>query len=150
MSCICCSTYWNIGSLVSVSLRCFVTGNMSSQLPLQPTHLPPLGHGICGVQKAVNFWMEFYWKEKIAIPYQGINPALYSKVKVKCTLVQALRLCTGRTAHRGGGGRDIALLFHDNDTRRGWGVSVTLGPLFTPGKDPVQIVQEAGWAPGSA
>ena len=23
------------------------------------------------------------------------------KVKVKCTLVQALRLCTGRTAHRG-------------------------------------------------
>jgi len=22
-------------------------------------------------------------------------------------------------------------------------------PLFTPGKDPVPIVQEAGWAPGS-
>jgi hypothetical protein len=36
----------------------------------------------------------------------------YSKVKkVKCTLVQALRLCTGRTAHRESGG--IALLFHD-------------------------------------
>jgi len=50
--------------------------------------------------------------------------------KVKCTLVQALRLCTGRTAHRG--------------TRRGWGVSVTPRPLFTPGKDPVPIVQEAG------
>jgi hypothetical protein len=33
------------------------------------------------------------------------------KVKVKCTLVQALRLCTGRTAHRGS--RGIALLFHD-------------------------------------
>jgi hypothetical protein len=31
------------------------------------------------------------------------------KVKVKCTLVQALRLCTGRTAHRGS--RGIALLF---------------------------------------
>ena len=30
------------------------------------------------------------------------------KVKVKCTLVQALRLCTGRTAHRGS--RGIALL----------------------------------------
>ena len=29
--------------------------------------------------------------------------------KVKCTLVQALRLCTGRTAHRGS--RGIALLF---------------------------------------
>jgi hypothetical protein len=65
---------------------------------------------------------------------------------VKCTLVQALRLCTGRTAHRGS--RGIALLFHDHGTRRGRGVSVTPRPLFTPGKDPVPIVQEAGWAPG--
>jgi len=32
-------------------------------------------------------------------------------VKVKVTLVQALGLCTGRTAHRGS--RGIALLFHD-------------------------------------
>jgi hypothetical protein len=35
-----------------------------------------------------------------------------------------------------------------NGTRRGWGVSVTPRPLFTPGKDTVPIVQEAGWAPG--
>jgi len=28
-------------------------------------------------------------------------------------------------------------------------VSVTPRPLGTPGKDPVLIVQEAGWAPGS-
>ena len=73
-------------------------------------------------------------------------PPLISKGKVKCTLVQALRLCTGRTAHRGS--RGIALPFHDHGTRRGWGVSVTPRPLFTPGKDPVPIVQEAGWAPG--
>ena len=53
-------------------------------------------------------------------------------VKVKCTLVQALRLCTGRTAHRGS--RGIALPFHDHGTRWGWGVSVTPRPLFTPGK----------------
>jgi hypothetical protein len=39
------------------------------------------------------------------------------KVKVKCTLVQALRLCTGRTAHRGS--RGTAILFHDHGTRRG-------------------------------
>ena len=32
-------------------------------------------------------------------------------VKLKVTLVQALRLCTGRTAHSGN--RVIALLFHD-------------------------------------
>ena len=67
------------------------------------------------------------------------------KVKVKVTLVQALRLCTGRTAHRAS--RGIALLFHDHFTRREWGVSVTLRPLFTPGKDPVPIVQGVGWAP---
>jgi len=35
-----------------------------------------------------------------------------------------------------------------NGTRRGWGVSVTPRMLFSPGKDPVPIVQEAGWAPG--
>ena len=39
------------------------------------------------------------------------------KVKVKVTLIQALRFCTGRTAHRGS--RGIALLFHDHGTRRG-------------------------------
>ena len=65
---------------------------------------------------------------------------------VKCTLVQALRLCTDRTAHRGS--RSIALLFHDRGTRRGWGVSITPWSLFTPGKDPIPTVQEAGWAPG--
>jgi len=37
--------------------------------------------------------------------------------KVKCTLIQALRLCTGRTAHRGS--RGIALLFLDHGTSRG-------------------------------
>ena len=36
---------------------------------------------------------------------------------VKCTLVQALRLCAGRTAHRGS--RGIALPFGDHGTRRG-------------------------------
>ena len=45
-------------------------------------------------------------------------------------------------------GRGIALLFHDRGTRRGWVVSSTPRPQFTPGKDPVHILQEAGWAPG--
>ena len=68
------------------------------------------------------------------------------KIKVKVTLVQALRLCTSRTAHRGS--RGIALLFHDHGTRRGLGVSVTPWPLFNLGKHTVPIVPEAGWAPG--
>ena len=79
------------------------------------------------------------WRNK----YQHTNMKM---VKVKCTLVQALRLSTGRTAHRGS--RGVALPFLDHGTRRGWGVSVTPRPLFTPGKHPVPIVQEAGWAPG--
>ena len=45
-------------------------------------------------------------------------------------------------------GRGIALLFHDRGTRRGWVVSSTPRPHFTPGKDTVPILQEAGWAPG--
>jgi len=45
-------------------------------------------------------------------------------------------------------GRVIALIFHDRSTRRGWEVSSTSRPHFTPGKDPVPILQEAGWAPG--
>ena len=40
-----------------------------------------------------------------------------NKVKVKCTILQALRLCTGRTAHRAS--RGIALLFLEHGTRRG-------------------------------
>jgi len=40
----------------------------------------------------------------------------YFHVNVKCTLVQALRICTGRTAHRRS--RGIALLLDDHGTRR--------------------------------
>jgi hypothetical protein len=47
-------------------------------------------------------------------------------------------------------GRDVALLFHDLGTRKGLVISSTPRPHFTPGKDPVPIVQEAGWAPGLA
>ena len=45
-------------------------------------------------------------------------------------------------------GRGIALLFHDRGTRRGWVVSSTSRPLFTPWRDPVPILQETGWSPG--
>ena len=45
-------------------------------------------------------------------------------------------------------GRGIALLFHDRGTRRWWVVSSTPRPHFTPGKESVPILQEAGWHPG--
>jgi hypothetical protein len=52
----------------------------------------------------------------------GTSSQPYAKVyiqskRVKCTLVQALRLCTGCMAHTGS--RGIALLFHGHGTRRG-------------------------------
>jgi len=66
---------------------------------------------------------------------------IYIKVKVK------------RSRYRPGVaqrvGRGIALLFHDRGTRRGWVVSSTPRQHFIPGKDPVPILQEAGWAPES-
>jgi hypothetical protein len=68
----------------------------------------------------------------------------YLCIKVKHTLVQALRLCTGRPAHTGS--RDVALPFHDHCIRIGWWVSVTVPAALYHRKKPVPIVQEAVWA----
>jgi len=78
---------------------------------------------------------------------RGSTTPVSVKGKVKCTLIQALRLCTGRTTHRGS--RVIDVTFLDYGTRRGRGSSLTSRPLFTPGKGPVHIVQEVDWVPGS-
>ena len=56
--------------------------------------------------------------------------------------MQALRLCTGRRAHRGS--RGVALLFLDYGGRRDEELASSLGRSLPP----VPIVQEAGWAPG--
>ena len=66
--------------------------------------------------------------------------------KVKCTLVQALRLCTGRTARKDC--RNIALPFLHHGTRRGWGVRFTRRPLFTPGKDSYPLYRRLGGPQG--
>ena len=83
----------------------------------------------------------------LSCPPYALHACTRPSYSVKCSLEQALRLCTGRTAHRVG--RGIALLFPDHCTRRGWGVSVTPRLFFTPGKDSLPIVQEAVWAPGT-
>ena len=74
------------------------------------------------------------------IPHSAVSPSNHIYIKVKW-----FRYRPG-VAQRVG--RGIAVLFHDRGTRRGWVVSSTPRPHFTPGKDPVPIVQEAGWAPG--
>jgi hypothetical protein len=67
-------------------------------------------------------------------------------VKVKCTLVQALRLCTGRTAHRGS--RGIALPFLTTALEGVEGSASRRDRSLPPGKDPLPIAQEAVSAPG--
>ena len=64
------------------------------------------------------------------------------KAKVKVTLVQALLLCTGRTAHRGSGG--IALPFHDHGTRRGEGSASRPGRSLPPGKARYPLYRRQG------
>ena len=76
-------------------------------------------------------------KERSLVPDRCL---VIKKVKVKWSRYRrdvAQRVCRG-----------IALLFHDRGTSRGWVVSSTPRPHFTPGKDPVPIWQEVGWAPG--
>ena len=46
-------------------------------------------------------------QENLAHPVSQV--AVATKFFIKCAIVQALRLCTGRTAHRGS--RGISLLF---------------------------------------
>ena len=72
--------------------------------------------------------------------------AVLVKVKVKCTLVQALRLCTGRAAHRGS--RGIALPFHDHGTRRGEGSASRPGPSLPPGKTRYPLYRRLGGPQG--
>jgi len=78
--------------------------------------------------------------------FDDINRCCKVNVKVKCTVVKALRLCKSRTANNRS--RVIALIFLVHGTRRGRVVSVTPRSFFTPGKEPVPMVQEAEWAPG--
>ena len=109
--------YWTL----SVCAK-FISGNIyrgRSNRHKLPAHN---NHGTWDLFRVINYVLTFY----------------YRYGKVKCTLVQALRLCTGRKAHRGS--RGIALLFLDYSTRRGWGVSVTPRSLFTLGKDLVPTV----------
>ena len=68
------------------------------------------------------------------------------KVKVKCTLVQALRLCTGRTAHRGS--RGIALHFHEHGTRRGEGSASRPGRSLPPKKTRYPLYRRLGGPQG--
>jgi hypothetical protein len=84
------------------------------------------------------------WYER-SIWLQNISSSFVLK-KSKCTLLQALRLCTGRTAHRGS--RGIALPFHDHGTRRGEGSASRPGRSQTPGKTQYSFYMRLGGPQG--
>ena len=66
--------------------------------------------------------------------------------KVKVTVVQALRLCTGRTSHRGS--RVIALPFLDHGTRRGEGSASRPGRSLPQGKTRYPLYRRLGGPQG--
>ena len=62
--------------------------------------------------------------------------------KLKYALIQALRVCTGRTAHRGS--RGIALPFNDYSNRRGEGSVSRPGRSLPPGKKRYPLYRRLG------
>jgi hypothetical protein len=67
------------------------------------------------------YFSDMFWLITVIIQSEIVDTKEHYNIlsigKVKCNLVQALRLCTGRSAHSGS--RGIALFFHDHGTRRG-------------------------------
>ena len=87
-------------------------------------------------------WPPEFWNEDPTVVPNMISDFMYQKNEVKKDNCSRYRPGMAQSV-----GRGIALLFHDRGTRRGWVVSSTPLPHFTPGKDPVPILQEAGWSP---
>ena len=67
-------------------------------------------------------------------------------LKVNCTLVQALRLCTGRTTHRGS--RGLALLFLDQALEGDEGSASRAGRSLPPGKTRYPFYRRLGGPQG--
>ena len=84
----------------SVQLTVSTVQSQKSQREKKSSHLP------CLKTRHITLFKQCVTKWSLRL---YVNVILSKMVKVKCTLVQALRLCTGRTAHRGSTG--IALLF---------------------------------------
>jgi hypothetical protein len=93
-------------------------------------------------------WQHFLTSHQFLYLSSTLVTALcYVKVKkVKCTLVQALRLCTGRTARRGS--RGIALPFLDHDTRKGEGSASRPGRSLPRGKTRHPLCRRLGGPQG--
>ena len=100
--------------------------------------MPFISFSCCSNRVSRTWKSEFFFNStsvtvQFETKFESVDEFYNIKVKkVKVTLVQALRLCTGRTAHRGS--RGIALLFRDHCTRRGEGSALRPGRSLPPGK----------------
>jgi hypothetical protein len=83
---------------------------------------------------------------KLALLIAKVRATTTKVKKVKCTLVQALRLCTGHMAQTGS--RGIALLFLDHGTRRGEGSASCPGCSSLPGKTKYSLCRRLGGPQG--
>jgi len=115
--------------LLSANLHC-VTFQKSQNLSYIATEA--WNQSVCWILfSIIPILLNQRWYNTVAVYVTVEGPALKVKVKVKfrvkvkCSLVQALRLCTDRTAH--GVSRGIALLFLSHGTRK-----VARGQLHAP------------------
>jgi hypothetical protein len=85
---------------------------VSLTIHLPVLHIWALKCIVCNVShlSASRKHWQLQWRFERMYRTRSNNVEMFQYVKVNCTLVQAPRLSTGRTAHRGS--RDIALLFH--------------------------------------
>ena len=95
------------------------------------------------------FWSEMKWSEVTRVRLKFLGTKVPCMLGCSYTEGKKVKWSRYRPGVAQRVSRGIALLFHDRGTRREWVVSSTPRPHFTPGKDPVPNLQEAGWAPGS-
>jgi len=131
-------TYMLYAVFITTTIKCCQLTKAMAQTPThhfgEPSLIQESPCGICGGQRktATGSSPSTSVCSCHLSCYQSDHTSLSSKgKKVKCTLVQALRLCTGRTAYRGS--RGVAL-FHDQGTRMGEGTASRPGRSLPPEK----------------
>jgi hypothetical protein len=83
----------------SISLLCYV--KVGLKLPIVPEHIHVIKHKGCGDSTTSTPYILLVFQIILLMTHVilvQISDLIGLKKKVKCTLVQALRLCTGRTA----------------------------------------------------
>ena len=92
-------------------------------------------------------WRRFTLESKGLVCCRG-----FWKVNKELTIVSSKKIKVKWSRYRPGVaqrvGRDIALLFHDRGTRRGWVVNSTPRPHFTPGKTRYPLYRRLGGPQG--